>query len=125
MPRYTHPDALDNGPVYIKNNVTAVWLVPGYTTATSYATANQNKVASATMTSTDVVISASGSNRVVTFASKSTTASASSAAADHSVLYVSGTQILTAFEESSDQAITSGNPVTFPSATLTLTAPTA
>lgn len=125
MPRFTHADALDNGPVYIKNNVTAVWLVPGYTTAMSYASANTAKVATAAVASTDVVISASGSNRLVTFAQKAGTATANSAAADHSVLYVSGTQILAAFEETSDQAITSGNPVTFPSVVLTLTQPTA
>ena len=55
MPRFTHADALDNGPVYVKNNVKAVWLVPGYTTAMAYASADSAKVCAVTMTSTDRV----------------------------------------------------------------------
>lgn len=125
MPRYTSPEALDGGPLYIKNNLAAVWLVPGYTTAMSYASANSAKVCSVAMSSTDATISASGSSRVLTLAAKSGTASGSSAAGDLSVVYVSASAILTAIEETSDQAITSGNPVSFPAATITFTQPTA
>lgn len=126
MARYTHPDALDGGLSFIRSNVNAVWLVPGYTTAMTRAAADAAKLAAVAMTSGDMTLGSSGLDRTLTFASKSGTASATAAGPhDLHIVYVDGTRILHATDETTDQGITSGNPVTFPAIVLTAKQPVA
>lgn len=126
MARYLHPNAIDNGPEYIKTNIAAVWLVPDYTTAMSRAAADSAKLAAESMTGTDAVLSDQGTGRRLTLASKSGNATATAAGPhDLHYVYVSATEILFATDETTDQAITSGNPHTFSAVTLDYPQPVA
>lgn len=126
MALYLHPNALASGPTYIKDNVTRVWLVPGYTTAMSRATADAAKVADEALGAADAVISAEGTGQKLTLASKTGNATGTVAAGSglHYV-YVSGSEILVATEETTDQAITAGNPHTFSAVVVTYPQPVA
>lgn len=126
MARYTHPDALDGGLNEIRSNVNAVWLVPGYTTAMTRAQADTAKLATAAMVIGDMTLGSSGLDRTLTLASKAGTAVATAAGPhDLHLVYVDATRILHATDETSDQGITSGNPVTFPQIVVTANQPVA
>lgn len=68
MPKYSHPDVLDNGIKYIKDNCDKVILISAYSTV--YATVNgANKVAEVAVTTTDFSIAGDdGAARVLTAA---------------------------------------------------------
>lgn len=128
--KYAHPDVIDNGPDYVRANCNMAILISAYSAA--YSTVNgANKVASAALSASDFSLSgADGSPRVLTIG-------LSGKAAGNAVQSVNpGTNMHVAFvdtvaskvllvtEETTDQSITSGNPVTFTSnATYTITQP--
>lgn len=119
MPKFAHQDVLDGGLNAIRDNVTQVRLLSAYTFGDSFATVNTNTLATAAMVSGDFTISSSGNNRRVTAASKTATAAASAGGTPNlHVAYVNQTtsKVLWVTDETSDQPITSGNPVTFPAA---------
>jgi hypothetical protein len=132
MSRYAHSDVLDNGPAYIKTNCNKVILTNAYTSV--YATVNTTaKVAEAALVTGDFALSgADGAARVLT-------ATLTGKSMGNALLtVVDGTNMHLAFvdtvaskvlyitEESSDQAIVSGNPIQLNSnATYTLNQPTA
>ncbi len=119
MPRYAHADVLDNGPKYIKDNCNKVILLSAYTA--TYATANgANKVAEAALVTGDFAIAgADGAARVLTATiSGKSGGNALQAVADGTGMHLAfvdtvNSKVLYVTEESSDQAITSGNPVQF------------
>ena len=119
MSRYAHADVLDNGPQYIKDHCDKVILIDAYSAA--YATVNgANKVAEATLTTTDFAIAGSdGAARVLTATLTGKAAgNALKGVADGTGMHVAfvdttTSKVLYVTEESSDQAITSGNPVQF------------
>lgn len=118
MARYAHPDVLDNGPAYIKNNCNKVILLDAYTS--NYSVANTTaKVAEAALVTGDFAIAgADGAARVLT-------ATLTGKAGGNAIIGVVGTgahiafvdtvnsKVLYVTEESSDQNITVGNPITF------------
>lgn len=117
MSRYSHPDVLDNGIAYIKANCNAAILITAF--ATDYATVNgANKIAEATLVTGDFAISgADGAARVLTgtIAGKAA-GNAAQSLADGTVMHVAfvdttTSKVLHVTEESSNQPITSGNPV--------------
>jgi|SRR5687768_7409240 len=118
MAKYAHSDVLDNGLNEIKTYADEMWLVKGYAAGDSYATAAAKKVCSVAMVSGDYTLSgADAAARVLAVATKSNTASASSTGGDNlHVLLVrtAATKILWATDETTDQVVTSGNTVTFP-----------
>jgi hypothetical protein len=126
MAKWISDTALDAALNAVKNGVTAEYLTSAYAQADSYATVNGNKIGSATgMTSGSFTgPTASGQNRVLTVSQQTGTASATLAAGGgnlHVVLVdVGGTKVWAATDETTEQAITSGNPITFPSWTITL-----
>lgn len=119
MPRYAHADVLDNGPKYIKDNCNKVILLSAYTT--SYATANgANKVAEAALVTGDFALAgADGAARVLTATlTGKSGGNALQAVADGTGMHLAfvdtaTSKVLYVTEESSDQAITNGNPVQF------------
>lgn len=114
MARFFSTTAIEGGPLFIKNNVTRVWLVPGYTTAMTRAAADTAKVADEAFGSADAILSAESTGRKMTMATKTGNAIGTvAAAADLHYVYVSASEILYATEETTQQAITSGNPHTF------------
>lgn len=128
MAKYSHSDVLDGGLSAIKSNATKMLLIKAYSAADSYATVTGNKVAEVTMTSTDYTLSGSdGAARVLTTASgKSATASANSGATPnlHIAFTDGAAKVLWVTDETSDQVVTSGNTVNFPSITYTSNQPT-
>ena len=127
MAKWVRAGVLDSGLNDIKNNATHMLLIKAYTVGDSYATVVGNLVADATMTGTDFTLSNSGSNRVLTTAAgKSATASANSGATPNlHIAFTDGSaNVIWVTDETSDQVVTSGNTVNFPSITYTSNQPT-
>lgn len=126
MPKWVHADVLDGGLNAIKTGASKMLLISAYSAADSYATVTGNQLAEVAMVSGDYTLSSSGSNRVLTTAAgKSATASASSATPNLHIAFTDGaSKVLWVTDETSDQAITSGNTVNFPQLTYTSNQPT-
>ena len=119
MPRFAHTDVLDNGPQYIKTNCNKVVLVSQYDTTYTGCNATY-KVAEATLVTGDFAIAGAAG------AARTFTATLTGKAGGNALLAVAdGTNMHLAFldtvtskvlyvtEESSNQPITLGNPITF------------
>lgn len=127
MPKWVHSDVLDGGLNAIKTVATKMMLIKAYAAGDSYATvATTNKLAEVTVASADFTLSSSGNNRLITTATKSAAASASSGATpDLHIAFTDGvSKVLWVTDETSDQVITSGNTVNFPALTYTSNQPT-
>lgn len=110
---------------YIKTNATTIRLLDDYTAGDSYATVGTKTIGTATITSTDFTgPAASGNNRTLTFSGKDGTATANSTVKALHLAITSGTEVLAVTNETTDQTITSGNPLTFPSFVMTSFQPT-
>lgn len=129
MAFYAHPDVLDNGPNYIKNNCNKMALLSSYTAGDTYSTVNSAILAEVAMTSTDFTNGSSGNDRTLTSAAgkQDTAANASGggATAHFAFLDTVNSKVLWVTEETTDQTVTIGNPVTFPSLVYTAKAPVA
>jgi hypothetical protein len=126
MAKYVHSDVLDGGLNAIKNSATRMLLIKAYTVADSYATVTTNAICSVPMTSGDYTLSgADGAARVLTVSARSGTASADSGIAPdlHIAFTDNVSKVLLVTDETSDQVITSGNTVNFPSLTYTSSQP--
>ena len=123
MAKFAHSDVLDNGPAYIKANCNKVAVISAYTFGATYATVNAAILAEAAMASTDFTLSTSGNDRVLTSAAgkQDTAANASGGSATNHLVFLDtvNSKVLWVTEETTGQAITVGNPVTFPSLTYT------
>ena len=129
MAKYAHPDVLDNGPAYIKANCNKVALISAYAFGDSYATVNGRILAEAAMATTDFTHGSSGNDRTLTTASgkQDTAANASGGGETNHIAFldVTNSKVLWVTEETTGQAITAGNPVTFPSLVYTAKQPVA
>lgn len=126
MAKWVNSAVLDNGLNQIKNNATHMLLISAYSAGDSYATVVGNKLADVTMTGTDFTLGTSGSNRTLTVTSgKTATATASaSGSPDLHIAFTDGSAIVEwVTDETSNQAITSGNTITFPGPVYTSTQP--
>lgn len=126
MAKWVASSVLDNGLNQIKNSATAMLLIKAYSAGDSYATVLSNVLCTIAMTSGDFTISSSGSNRQLVTTSKSGTASASSGPTPNlHVAFTNGTDtVYWVTDESSDQVITSGNPISVPAITYVVNQPT-
>lgn len=127
MAKYANPDVLDQGTNLIKTNCDKLALVSTYTFGDSYATVIANLLAEVAMTSTDFTFANSGNDRTLTSASKTdTSANASGGGANMHFAFVDtiNSKVLWVTDETSDQTITAGNPVTFPAIVATSKQPT-
>lgn len=129
MAKWANADVLDNGPNYIKTNCNKLALISSYVAGDSYATVNGRILAEVAMTSTDFTLGSSGSDRTLTTASgkQDASANASGGSATNHIAYLDtvNSKVLWVTEETSGQAVTAGNPVTFPSLTYTSKQPVA
>jgi len=126
MTKYAHADVLDGGLNAIKNGASRMLLLKAYAAADSYATVTGNAICAITMASSDYTLSgADNAPRVLTVAAKSGTASASSGASPnlHIAFTDNVSKVLWVTDETSDQVVTSGNTVNFPSLTYTSSQP--
>ena len=127
MAKWVRSGVLDNGLNDIKTNATHMLLIKAYTLADSYATVVSNIVADTAMTSTDFTLDSASSNRTLTTASgKSAVASAGSGASPNlHIAFTDGSaNVIWVTDETSDQVVTLGNTVNFPSIVYTSNQPT-
>ena len=132
MPRYAHADFLDGGSDAFIAECDVVFLVDAYTT--SYATASGSaKIGQAALVPGDFsVAGADGAARVMTLAiSGKSAGNAAKAVPDGTNMHlvfcnIAASKVLYVTEESTDQPVTLGNPVSFNSSpTYTFAQPTA
>ena len=126
MAKWVKSTVLDDGINVIKNTATKMLLISAYTAGDSDATVLANALnAAVVMAPTDFTVAASGNNRTLTVvAGKTSTASASAASPDlHIAFMTAANAVLWVTDETSNQAITSGNPITFPALVYTTNQP--
>lgn len=129
MAKWANADVLDNGLNYIKTNCNKLALISSYTAGASYATVNAAILAEVTMATGDFTLATSGSDRTLTTAAgkQDASANASGGSASNHLAFVDtiNSKVLWVTEETSGQAVTAGNPVTFPSLVYTAKQPVA
>jgi|SRR3954451_10907517 hypothetical protein len=126
MAKYAHADVLDGGLNATKNSAVRMLLLKAYTAGDSYATVTGNAICTIAMVSADYTLSgADNAPRVLTVAAKSGTASANSGASPnlHIAFTDNVSKVLWVTDETSDQVVTSGNTINFPSLTYTSSQP--
>ncbi len=121
MPFFAHANVLDNGLAYIKANCDKVALLSTYTAGQNHATVTSNILAQATVDADDFTLAngADGARKLV-FAAGITAEAASATAAASGTKHIAfldttNERVLWVTPETTGQAITTGNPVTFPS----------
>lgn len=127
MAKWVRAGVLDNGLNDIKNTATSMLLISAYTAGDSYAVVFANRLnAGVAMVPADFTLAAAGNNRTLTTASgKTANATASAAAPDLHIAFTDGAaNVIWVTDETSNQAITSGNPLTFPALVYTSNQPT-
>lgn len=132
MAQYAHSSVLDGGLDAIRYGATKMLLITSYTAGESYAAVVAKKICEVTMDATDpttdyTIAGADGAARVLTVVAKSGTASAPSGATpDLHIAFTNGVdKVLWVTGETSDQVVTAGNTVNFPSVTYTSNQPSA
>lgn len=109
----------------IKTTATTVHLLDTYSTADNYSTVSGNSIGNAAITDTDFTGSqANGDNQELIFNGKGGTATSNSTVKNLHIAITSGSVVLAVTDETSDQDITNGNPITFPAFTMTAQQPT-
>ena len=129
MTKWVNSKVQDDGLNYIKNNCNKIALLSAYAANDSYATANGNILAEATMASGDFTLAgAAGAARTCTTATgkQDAAANAGGGGAGMHIAFLNTTlsEVLWVTDETSDQTITIGNPITFPSLVYTSNQPT-
>lgn len=118
MPKYAAVLALEAELNYIRDNADQMRVITAYTQGDTYATVVANTVCTIAVTATDLPVGVNGTlNRQITVASKTGSASASSPPTPdlHIALVDSvAAEVLAVGNETTDQVIVSGNPVTTP-----------
>jgi len=128
MAKWVDSDVLDLGINRIKTNANVMHLLKAYAAGDSYATVLGNSIANVSMASGDYTLASSSSNRTLTTAAgKSSNATANSGASPNLHLaFVDSvnSKVLWVTDETSDQVVTSGNPIAYPSVVYTSNQPT-
>ena len=129
MPKYMHPNVLDQGLQYIISSAAGnvdMLLISAYSQGDTYAVVDSNKVCTINMIAGDFTLGNQGTlGRRLTVAEKSGTASGNAASPDlHiAIVDVTNSRVLAVTDESSDQNITSGNPITVPTFAINMNQP--
>lgn len=126
MAKWSNALVLDNGIAYIKANATRMCIIKAYAAGDSYATVAANIIAEAAMASGDYAIASVGSDRRLTSGTKTQNATANSGPTPnlHIAFIDAANNVLWVTDETTDQVVTSGNPVNFPALTYTNAQPT-
>lgn len=125
MAKWVHADVLDGGLNAIKTVATKMILINAYTAGDSYATVIGNRVAEATMTATDYTLASSGSNRTLTNAAKSATATAAAVSGNHHIAHTDGSaKVLWVTDETGEATANIGDTINFPALVYTSNQPT-
>lgn len=134
MAKYMHADVLDNGLSLPQTRAAAgdtitLHVIKAYSAGDSYATVTGNSVGSVALSAGDFTLAAhSTTGRKNTLSSKSITSASSNSGATPdlhlAVVNTTSTKVYLVTDETSDQVITSGNPITTPSVYWAITQPT-
>ena len=128
MAKWVRSGVLDSGLNDIKTNATKMLLLSAYAAGDSYATVIANKLnAGVTMVAGDFTLAASGNNRTLTTAAGKTDVATVSAGGTPNlhIAFTDGvSNVIWVTDETTDQAITSGNPINFPVLVYTNNQPT-
>lgn len=125
MAKQVHPDVLDGGLNQIKNNAVKMLLLSNFTFGDSFATVTANTLASVAMVPGDFTLGTSGTSRTLTTATKTANATAGVTGGNLHIAFTDGSsKVLLVTDETTDQAITSGNPIDFPAIVHTNNQPT-
>jgi len=130
MPKYVHPDVIDNGLQHIIDQAAGnvdMLLIKAYAQGDSHATVVGNQVATINTVAGDYVLGNSGTyDRKLTVSGQTGTASGNAPSPDLHVAIVDTTNsdVLAVTDETTDQVITSGNPITIPTFDIIITQPT-
>lgn len=121
MPKYYHPDLLDNGLDYVRARIAAgdtvtLHVIKTYAAADAYATVSGNSVGSVALAAGDLTLGNQGTNgRQVTVAAKNIAAASAGSGASPdlhiAILNETASKVMVVTDESSDQVITAGNPI--------------
>lgn len=129
MAKWINPTVRKDGINVIKNTCVKMHLISAYVAGDADATVLANTLTSTpvTMAATDFTVADVGNTSTLTVASgKTSTATASAAGTPdlHIAFMTSLNVVLWVTDETSNQAITSGNPITFPAPVYTVNQPT-
>jgi len=127
MVQAVHSTVLDDGINVIKNEATNMLVVSAYTAADSYATVLANRLAEATMTPADFVLSDSGADRQLTTSATKSDPSANAFGIASHIVFVNtaAAKVIWATAETSGKTINLTDVVNFPSVVYTNSQPTA
>lgn len=118
MAKWAHNDVLDGGLLAIKNGAIRMLLLGSYSAGDSYNTVQGNKLCEVTMTSSDFIISTSGTSRLLTTATKSGTATAAASTPNLHIAFIDNvSKVLWVTDETTDLPVSIGLTVDFPAAT--------
>jgi hypothetical protein len=131
MPKYATSAVLDGGPAVIKANAVKLVMLKAYAVGDSAATIATNNIAEVAVSTTDYTLGAQGTNgRKLTCAAKTTgaantTIAAGAAGYDLHVGHLDAAgNALWVTDETSNQAVTSGNPFDVPAHDYNVNQPT-
>jgi hypothetical protein len=126
MVKWVNTTVHENGLNYIRTAATVLRLVRTFTANDSFATVTGQTLATATMATADYAFSgAQGAARVLTTTGKTSTATATATAGtDLHVCFTSGSEVIWATDETTNQQIATGNVIVFPAVTYTMNQPT-
>ncbi len=118
MPKFVNQNAMIAELAYIRDNANVMHVITAYTQGDTYATVVGNSVCSIAVTSADLPISVFGTlDEQITVASKTGTASASSPPTPDlhlAIVNSTGSAVLAVGDETTNQDIVAGNPITTP-----------
>lgn len=128
MPKYVTSAVLDGGPAVIKANAVKLVMLKAYGVADNAATITTNTIAEVVVSTTDYTLGAQGSNgRKLTCAAKTTGGATATLAAgfDLHVAHLDAAgNALWVTDETSNQAVTAGNPFDIPAHDYNVNQPT-
>lgn len=133
MPKWAAANVLDSGPEFIRSLAATAGrvkqhVIRAYAAGDNYATVIGNSCGVYDMAQADLVMSSSGSNRRMTIAAKSgNNATANSGATPNlhfALVDSTSSAVLLVTDETTDQVITSGNPISLGSWTYDVNQPT-
>jgi len=129
MPRFAHPDVLDNGLAFIRTTCNRQALISSYAVNDAYATVFGRILADVAMAPANFTIGSSGNDRTLTTQAglQDTAANATGGGVTNHIAFLDtvGSRVLWVTEETSGQVVTINNPVTFPSLVYTSRQPVA
>ena len=129
MPKYLHPDVLDNGLQHIIGQAAGnvdMLLIDGYSQGDAYATVDAAKVMTINLVAGDFSLGNQGTGRKLTVAQKNGSASADAPAPDlHvAIVDVTNTKVLAVTDETGDDPVSISDPLTIPTFDIRMNQPT-